>query len=65
MTALQVYLHYAGGSYDLRKALKVSKAVVSYWNKNGVPIKRIREVSRVTGISEVDLIKDTIKLKSK
>jgi len=65
MTAFQVYLHYAGGSYDLRKALKVSKQLVHNWSKYGVPIKRIKEVSRVTGISEVDLLKDVLKLKSK
>lgn len=63
-TAFKTYLYYAGGSYDLRKALKVSRQLVHYWSKYGVPINRIKEISQVTGITIKDLLNDTILLKT-
>ncbi|MDX1117054.1 CI repressor [Sinorhizobium medicae] len=36
---------------QLATALKVNKSLVTRWNQNRVPIERLADVERVTGIS--------------
>jgi hypothetical protein len=43
---------------DLARKLRVNKATVTRWNKNGVPHTRIGDVEHATGISACDLRPD-------
>jgi hypothetical protein len=43
---------------DLARTLKVNKATVSRWNKNGVPHTRLGDVENATGIPACDIRPD-------
>lgn len=38
-------------SADLARIFKLSRQAVSLWNKKGIPLKRVPEVSKLTGLS--------------
>lgn len=46
----------------LAKDLSVNKGTVSRWSKNGVPVDRLSEVEKATGIPACDLRPDVARV---
>jgi transcriptional regulator with XRE-family HTH domain len=43
---------------DLARKINVNKGTVTRWSKDGVPLERVSEVSRATGIPPCDIRPD-------
>jgi hypothetical protein len=59
MSNLAELLRHRGKNLsDLARALRVNKATVSRWNEKGVPLKRVADVEKKTGIPACDIRPD-------
>lgn len=45
---------------DMARALNVTRAVVSVWRKNGIPIKHIPALKKLTGLRGRDILPELV-----
>jgi len=54
-TGLDAACATVGGVSQLAKILGIKPPSVAQWRKNGVPVQRVLEIERITGISRREL----------